>query len=141
VCTHLQHVPSLSAAFVGDALFALGCGRLFEGTAEQAWSSLQRLAALPGETAVYCAHEYTEANLRFALTVEPQNPALQARAVEIAQLRLAGKPTVPSTIEYELQTNPFLRPSSAALRSHLGVPTNETDEQTFARLRQMKDNA
>lgn len=129
------HVPSLQAAFVGDALFALGCGRLFEGTPEQAWASLQRLAALPPETAVYCAHEYTASNLRFALSVEPQNEALQARAREIAELR----PTVPSTIGYELATNPFLRPASPALRAHVGVPDHETEEQTFARLRRMKD--
>jgi len=135
------HIPSASAAFVGDALFALGCGRLFEGTAEQAWASLQRLAALPPHTAVYCAHEYTEANLRFALSVEPQNDALQARAREIGRLRAAGQPTVPSTIGVELDTNPFLRPSSSALRAHVGVPADETEEQTFARLRRMKDSA
>ena len=133
------HVPSLQAAFVGDALFALGCGRLFEGTPEQAWASLQRLAALPPETAVYCAHEYTASNLRFALSVEPQNEALQARAREITELRAVGKPTVPSTIGYELATNPFLRPASPALRAHVGVPDHETEEQTFARLRRMKD--
>ena len=87
------HAADAGVAFVGDSLFALGCGRLFEGTPAQAWASLQRLAALPPDTKVYCAHEYTEANLRFALTVDPDNPALQSRAVEIAELRAAGKPT------------------------------------------------
>ena len=135
------YVPVAGVAFVGDSLFALGCGRIFEGTPSQAWASLQRLAALPPETLVFCAHEYTEANLRFALTVEPQNEALQERAKEIAALRAEGKPTVPTTIGLELATNPFLRPSSALLRSHLKVPDDESDEATFARVRKMKDNA
>jgi len=135
------HVPDAKAAFVGDALFALGCGRLFEGTPAQAWASLQRLVALPPETAVFCAHEYTEANLRFALTVEPGNPALQRRAEEIYALRADGKPTVPTSIELELETNPFLRPESPLLRSHLGVPDHESLEATFTRVRKMKDNA
>jgi hydroxyacylglutathione hydrolase len=133
------YLPSAGLAFVGDALFALGCGRLFEGTAEQAWASLQRLAALPPETQIYCAHEYTEANLRFSLSVEPGNDALQERALEIQGLRAAGRPTVPTTIGLELATNPFLRPSSPMLRAHVGVPVDESEEATFARLRQMKD--
>jgi len=133
------YVPTTSAAFVGDSLFALGCGRLFEGTAAQAWASLQRLAALPPETAVYCAHEYTTANLKFALSVDPHNEALLARASEIRALRAEGKPTVPTSIGLELATNPFLRPSSQSLRAHLGVPASETEEQTFARVRRMKD--
>jgi len=133
------HVPSAGAAFVGDSLFALGCGRLFEGTPSQAWASLQRLAALPPQTAVYCAHEYTEGNLRFALTIEPGNPALQERAVEIAELRAKGQPTVPTSIGYELETNPFLRPDSPSLRAHIGVPEGEDLEATFARVRKMKD--
>ena len=135
------YVPGLGAAFVGDSLFALGCGRLFEGTASQAWASLRRLMALPPETVVYCAHEYTEANLRFALTVDPGNEALQLRAREVEQLRSEGKPTVPTTLGYELETNPFLRPRSPTMRDHLGVPEHETDEQVFARIRKMKDNA
>jgi len=133
------HVPSAEAAFVGDSIFALGCGRLFEGTAAQAWASLQRLMALPPSTAVYCAHEYTEANLKFALSVDPDNEALQARAKEIATLRAAGKPTVPTTMAYELETNPFIRPRSATMRKHVGVPDDESDEQVFARIRKMKD--
>lgn len=134
------HVPDANAVFVGDALFALGCGRLFEGTAAQAWASLMRLASLPAETYVFCAHEYTEANLRFALTVEPANLALQKRAQAIRALRAEGKPTVPTTIGLELETNPFLRPSSPSLRTHIGVPDDESAEATFSRLRTMKDN-
>ncbi len=134
------HLPEHDTAFVGDAPFALGCGRLFEGSPEQAWASLQRLAALPPSTRVYCAHEYTEANLKFALSVEPTNPRLVSRADEIAALRSERKPTVPTTIGLELETNPFLRPGSAALREHVGVPPEETEEQTFARLRRMKDS-
>lgn len=133
------HVPAAGVAFVGDSLFALGCGRLFEGTPQQAWASLERLMALPPDTTVYCAHEYTAANLKFALTIEPGNEALQARATEIAELRARGEPTVPTTIAYELATNPFLRPTSPALRTHLGVPAEESAASTFARVRRMKD--
>lgn len=100
--------------FVGDTLFALGCGRLFEGSPEALWASLSRLAALPPETLVYCAHEYTQANARFALTIEPENAALQARARAIDAARARGEPTVPTTIALELATNPFLRAGSAA---------------------------
>ncbi len=102
-------------AFVGDTLFALGCGRLFEGSPEQMWSSLNKLMALPDDTVVYCAHEYTQANARFALSVEPDNAALVARAREIDELRSRGVPTVPTSIGLEKATNPFLRPMSALL--------------------------
>jgi len=101
------YFPGDAKAFVGDALFTLGCGRLFEGTAEQMWASLQRLAALPEETQIYCAHEYTESNLRFALSVDA-SPALLARAEDIRALRAQNLPTVPTTIGEELATNPFL---------------------------------
>ena len=99
-------------AFVGDTLFALGCGRLFEGTAEQMWASLSRLAALPDDTAVYCAHEYTAANARFALSVD-DSPALKARAEAVFAARERGEPTVPTTIALEKATNPFLRAGGA----------------------------
>ncbi|HZC16624.1 MAG TPA: hydroxyacylglutathione hydrolase [Caulobacteraceae bacterium] len=99
-------------AFVGDTLFALGCGRLFEGTAEQMWASLSRLAALPGETAVYCAHEYTAANARFALSID-DDPVLRARADEVFAARERGEPTVPTTIAREIATNPFLKAGGA----------------------------
>jgi len=100
------------AAFVGDTLFAMGCGRLFEGTAEQMHSNMQRLAALPPDTLVYCAHEYTLANGRFALTVEPDNAALAERMAEVEALRARGQPTVPTTIALERATNPFMRAGS-----------------------------
>jgi hydroxyacylglutathione hydrolase len=100
--------------FCGDTLFALGCGRLFEGTPDQMSASLAKLMALPDDTAVYCAHEYTAANARFAVTVESDNAALGARVVEITALRAEGRPTVPSTIGYERATNPFVRAASVA---------------------------
>ncbi len=100
--------------FCGDTLFALGCGRLFEGTAAQMHSSLGRLMALPDPTRVYCAHEYTQSNARFAVTVEPGNAALTQRSAEINRLRAAGQPTVPSTIGLERATNPFVRAASVA---------------------------
>jgi len=108
----LGHIAYYAAAdhvaFVGDTLFALGCGRLFEGDAAQMWTSLQTLAALPDETRVYCAHEYTASNARFALTVD-EGPALKARAAEVFAARERGEPTVPTTIGMEKATNPFLR--------------------------------
>ncbi len=101
------HVPG--AVFCGDTLFGAGCGRLFEGTPAQMCASLARLAALPDETKIYCAHEYTETNLRFALAVEPQSAALRERAERVARMRAAGLPTIPSTLREEKETNPFLR--------------------------------
>ncbi len=99
-------------AFVGDTLFALGCGRLFEGTPAQMHKSLNRLAALPPKTTIYCAHEYTQANARFALSVEPENPELIAYAKDVDAKRKRGEPTVPTTIGHELAANPFLRARS-----------------------------
>lgn len=125
--------------FCGDALFALGCGRLFEGTPAQMWTSLQKLAALPDKTGVYCAHEYTQANAAFAITVEPQNAELQARVKEITALRAAGTPTVPSTIGLEKATNPFLRPNSADLQATLGLSGADPVE-VFAETRRRKDH-
>jgi hydroxyacylglutathione hydrolase len=108
------HLPTEEVVFVGDTLFAMGCGRLFEGTAEQMHSNLQRLAALPPATRAYCAHEYTLSNGRFAVTVEPGNEAIAARLAEVEAARAAGVATVPTTIAMELATNPFMRASSAA---------------------------
>ncbi len=107
------HLPSEGILFVGDTLFAMGCGRLFEGEAEQMHANLQRLSKLPEETAVYCAHEYTLANGRFALTVEPDNEALRARMAEVEAKRAAGEATVPTTIGLERATNPFMRADTA----------------------------
>ena len=100
-------------AFVGDTLFAMGCGRLFEGTAEQMHASLQRLAALPENTALYCGHEYTLANAKFAIVAEPDNPAIAARLDAVAKLRAAGKISLPTTVAEERATNPFVRASDA----------------------------
>lgn len=125
-------------AFVGDTLFSMGCGRLFEGTPAQMWASLQKIMQLPDETRIYCAHEYTQSNGRFALTLEPDNPALLARLREVAALRTAGQPTVPSTLGTEKATNPFLRPASPALRATLGLAA-ATDTEVFAETRKRKD--
>ena len=108
------HFADAGVLFCGDTLFALGCGRLFEGTPAQMAASLAALMALPDATQVYCAHEYTQANARFAVTVEPDNADLAARVVDIDRLRAAGRPTVPSTIGLERATNPFVRAGSIA---------------------------
>ena len=126
------------AAFVGDTLFALGCGRLFEGTPRDMWTSLQKILAWPDDTRLYCAHEYTQSNARFALTVEPQNRALVERAAQVARLRAAGKPTVPTTLMEERATNPFLRPQSLGLRATIGLE-EAPDVEVFARTRALKD--
>ncbi len=130
------YFPQDGIAFVGDALFALGCGRIFDGTAEQMWGSLQKLMGLPDETVVYCAHEYTQANARFAATIEPANEALQARIKEIDAKRAEGKPTVPTTIGLEKATNPFLRPMSEEVQKTLnlvGAPLVDVFAETRAR--------
>jgi hydroxyacylglutathione hydrolase len=130
------------ALFCGDTLFSSGCGRIFEGTPDQMWESLSRLAALPGDTSVYCAHEYTATNLRFALAVEPTNVALQQRALAVEQLRAEGRPTVPTTISAELETNPFLRVTSpeviAAAVKFRGHELH-SDAEVFSALRAWKD--
>ena len=108
------HLPGAKIVFVGDTLFAMGCGRLFEGTPEQMFGNMQRLAELPGDTAVYCAHEYTQSNGRYALVAEPDNEALAERMTEVDQMRAQGLPTVPTTIALERATNPFMRAESVA---------------------------
>ncbi len=127
--------------FCGDTLFGCGCGRIFEGTAEQMWRSLARIIALPADTRIYCAHEYTLANIRFALAVEPDNAALQARAEAAARRRAAGLPTVPSTLAVELDTNPFLRwdaPAVIAAAKRAGGEA-ERPAAVFAAIRAWKD--
>lgn len=106
------HFAEEGAAFVGDTLFAMGCGRLFEGTAAQMFENMARLAALPDETLVYCAHEYTQSNGRYALVAEPDNEALVARMAAVDAARARGEATVPTTIGLERQTNPFMRANS-----------------------------
>jgi hydroxyacylglutathione hydrolase len=133
---HIAYVlDAEKVAFVGDALFSMGCGRLFEGTPEQMWSSLQKIAALPRESTLYCAHEYTEANARFALSVDADNPELQSRVAEVKRLRAVGEPTVPMKLDLELRTNPFLR--APQLRQAVG---QASDVDAFAELRRRKDN-
>ena len=107
------YLPEAGIAFVGDTLFAMGCGRLFEGTAAQMFANMRRLAALPPETLVYCAHEYTLANAHFARATEPANPAVTARLARVEGLRARGEATIPTTIAQELATNPFMRAGSA----------------------------
>jgi len=127
-----------AALFCGDTLFSLGCGRLFEGTAAQMWSSLLKLRRLPDATRVYCAHEYTNANADFALTQEPDNPALQKRAGEILRLRQSGKPTVPSLMGEEKAANPFLRADDPALLAAAGLQGMGA-VAAFAEIRGRKD--
>lgn len=107
------YAPGLKALFSGDTLFSLGCGRLFEGSAEEMWTSLQKLSALPDEMKIYCGHEYTASNARFCAHIEPENTALQERIAEIERLRSAGLPTIPSTLASEKACNVFLRAGSA----------------------------
>ena len=128
--------PADGVVFVGDTLFALGCGKVFEGTPAQMWESLGRLAALPDDTRVYCAHEYTAANARFALSVD-SDPALDARAQAVFDARARGEPTVPTTIGLEKATNPFLR--APMLAPALGV-AGGPDHEAFAAVRAAKDS-
>ena len=130
--------PEDGAVFVGDTLFSVGCGKLLEGDAPTMWASLSKLAALPPETDVYCGHEYTGANCRFALTVEPENEALQARAAEVADNDAKGLPSLPTTIGQELATNPFLRASSPAIQKRLGMEGQKLDA-VFGEVRKRKD--
>ena len=108
------HFDQSQVIFVGDTLFAMGCGRLFEGTADQMFENMRKLAALPDDTAVYCAHEYTQSNGRYALVAEPDNQALIVRMAAVDAMRARGEPTVPTTIGLELETNPFMRANSVA---------------------------
>ena len=125
------------ALFSGDTLFLMGCGRLFEGTPQQMWGSLGKLKALPPATRVYCGHEYTQANARFALTVEPKNADLVARAKRVDAMRAAGQSTVPGTLADELATNPFLRADVPELQRAMGAPGDAV--ATFAAIRKAKD--
>ncbi|MBS3648035.1 hydroxyacylglutathione hydrolase [Pseudaminobacter sp. 19-2017] len=132
------HIPGAKTLFCADTLFSLGCGRPLEGDAEMMWRSLQTLAALPPETVFYCGHEYTQSNARFALTIDPENPALRERAAEVDRLREDGMPTLPSTIGSELAANPFLRPNDPAIRRRLGME-GASDVEVFAEIRRRKD--
>jgi hydroxyacylglutathione hydrolase len=136
---HISYLfPEDGIVFVGDTLFSVGCGKLLEGDARMMWHSLQKLMALPPETQLYCGHEYTRANAKFALTVEPGNAALQARAVEAEELAKKRQPALPTTIGRELATNPFLRPSSPEIQKRLGMEGRELWE-VFGETRRRKD--
>jgi hydroxyacylglutathione hydrolase len=135
----VYHFAEDDALFCGDTLFVMGCGRLFEGTPEQMWDSLQKLKALPPSTQVYCTHEYTQANGRFALSVEPDNSHTQQKMLEVQQFRAANKSTVPSTIEQERATNPFFRADSISLKKTLGMES-QSPVSVFTELRKRKDS-
>ena len=133
------HLPAANAVFTADSLMALGCGRVFEGTMDQMWASLSKLAALPPGTMVYSGHEYTTTNARFALTIEPETPALQHGIDLIAAARDRGEPTVPSQLSTELETNPFLRAGLAEVKSLLNM-SGRSDAEVFAEIRRRKDS-
>ena len=126
-------------AFTGDTLFAMGCGRIFEGDAPMMWTSLSKLMTLPDATRIYCGHEYTENNGRFALTIEPGNAELVTRVAEVKAIRAAKRPTIPSNMALEKQTNPFLRPQSAEIRQRLGME-KDSDTEVFGEIRRRKDS-
>jgi hydroxyacylglutathione hydrolase len=126
------------AVFCGDTLFAMGCGRMFEGTPPQFWSSLNKLKWLPSSTRVFCGHEYTLTNARFTLSVDPENPAVVQRAADVTRLREAGEPTIPSTIGLENETNPFLRADDPVIARNVGLACAGPVE-VFAELRRRKD--
>jgi len=133
------HFPSANTVFTADSLMALGCGRLFEGTPEMMWASLSKLAALPADTIVYSGHEYTASNAKFALTIEPENTALQTRVADITTKRAAGIPTVPSTLTEERATNPFLRAHLPEMKTAMRME-GATDVEVFTAIRKQKDN-
>ena len=131
------HFPADGIAFVGDSVFALGCGRMFEGEPAQFWASLERIRQLPAETTLYCAHEYTQANAKFALHADPDNPELAAYAQEVDAKRARGEPTVPTSLARELRTNPFLRADNPEMKARWG---GDKPAETFAALRAAKDS-
>lgn len=129
---------SAGVVFVGDTLFSVGCGRILEGNAEMMWASLGKLRNLPPTTAIYCGHEYTAENVRFALTVEPDNPELKARADEVRRLREEARATIPTTLGMEMRTNPFLRADRPELAAKVGLP-GAPPAQVFAKICAEKD--
>lgn len=132
------HLPAIATLFTADSLMALGCGRLFEGTPAQMWDSLQKLRALPPHTSVCSGHEYTQNNATFAITVDPDNAALKKRIVDITAKRAQNLPTVPSTLQLEIDTNPFLRADNIALKTAIGM-SDATDLDAFTEIRARKD--
>ena len=132
------YIADQNLLFSADTLFALGCGRVFEGTPPMMWDSLKKLRALPDETIVYCGHEYTLANARFAVTADPENAALAGRLAEIEELRAAGKPTLPTSLGVEKVTNPFLRADDPAVAAAMGM-SGASPAEIFAEVRARKD--
>jgi hydroxyacylglutathione hydrolase len=135
----IYYFEEAHALFAGDTIFAMGCGRLFEGTAAQMWNSLSKIMVLPDDTRIFCAHEYTMANAQFALSVEPQNSDLIKRVHEVEHKRAAGLPTIPTSIGIEKATNPFLRPMSSHLQDTIGMAGRDIVD-IFAETRRLKDN-
>ncbi|WP_333794725.1 hydroxyacylglutathione hydrolase [Hyphomicrobium sp.] len=131
-------LPEAGVAFVGDTLFAMGCGRVLEGSAEMMWASLRKIAALPAETQIYCGHEYTVSNARFGLSVEPENARVSERLAEAEAARAAGRPTLPTRLDAELDTNVFLRADNEAIRARVGLP-DAPAWKVFAHLRELKN--
>ncbi|HZH27911.1 MAG TPA: hydroxyacylglutathione hydrolase [Azospirillaceae bacterium] len=127
------------ALFCGDALFSLGCGRMFEGTAPQMWASLDKLRRLPDTAHIHCGHEYTQSNARFALSLDPSNLQLQARAAEVDVLRAAGRPTIPASLGWEKAVNPFLRCDDPGIQAAVGL-SNADPAVVFAEVRRRKDS-
>ncbi|KAL3334642.1 hypothetical protein AABB24_031060 [Solanum stoloniferum] len=134
------YFPRSKAVFTGDTLFSLSCGKLFEGTPEQMLSSLGKITSLPDDTNVYCGHEYTLSNSKFALSIEPGNEELQSYAAHVANLRKKGLPTIPTTLKTEKLCNPFLRTSSTEIRKLLNIPATVDDGEALGAIRRAKDN-
>ena len=133
------YLPSEKLVFTGDTLFAMGCGRLFEGDAPMMWASLNKLMALPDDTTIYCSHEYTVANAAFALSLNPKNKILQQRKIEVEALAKSKIPTVPTNLSLEKMTNPFLRANDSDIREELNM-LHATSEAVFSEIRKRKDN-
>ena len=133
------YLPEANVVFTGDTLFAMGCGRLFEGDAETMFNSLAKIRQLPAETIIYCSHEYTETNGSFAESIDPANTDLKTRMQNVRELRAQNKPTIPTTLAQELATNPFLRATDEGIRKHLGMES-ASDVEVFAELRSRRDN-
>ncbi|KAL2920913.1 putative hydroxyacylglutathione hydrolase 2 chloroplastic [Bienertia sinuspersici] len=134
------YFPESGAIFTGDTLFSLSCGKLFEGTPEQMLDSLKKIMMLPDDTSIYCGHEYTLSNSKFALSIEPNNEALQSYASRVAQLRNKGLPTIPTVLKVEKSCNPFLRTSSTEIRQSLNISATADDTEALRVIRQAKDN-
>ena len=133
------YIKKNNLAFVGDIVFSLGCGRIFEGTYEQMFTSVTKIKNLPPQTKIFCGHEYTQSNLAFCMSIDKDNDDLKKRASEVESLRKQSNPTIPTTVARELKTNIFFRPDNPSIRNSLTL-TNATDLEVFIKLRKLKDN-